>query len=99
MVDRGEERNTVVGAAPCGDSTAGEPGPVLDEQMAVAAGDVVQVGGLVRELGERTGDGLHRASERVAVRSWVRPKVRGSWTTSVNPASASCRVITSGSGR
>ena len=64
VVDRGEERGDLLARHAGGHAAAGDAHTVTDEQVAVAAGDVVQVELLV----EADGDGAHGRSLRTACR-------------------------------
>jgi hypothetical protein len=94
VLDAGEERDRLVDRDARGDATAGEPDALADEQVAVAAGDVVEVD----VVAERDGDRAHVQS-RVPRSSCVRPPESWWWEASEKPARRSIATISAGSGR
>ena len=93
VLDRGQERHGLVDRHPRRHSSAGEADAVADEEVAVTAGDVVQV-----EIGvERNGDGAHQS--RVPSSCCVSPPDSRWCDASQKPAVRSMDTISSGSGR
>jgi hypothetical protein len=93
----GEELERFVGLDPGRDTAAGEADTIADEEVAVTAGEVVEVHPFAVGPVVPPGDRSHR--DRVPRRSWVIPPLSNRCSASANPASTKLSTITVALGR